>query len=156
LDRETGELLWGPVPADDGDKNPTAVIFGSPILVDGQVVIGISSNEGAAKTTFRGSVVSLNPNDGSINWQHYLITHEEQQKGSAGAGVWSTPTYDADTKTIYVTTGNNYTVHATETSDAFVALEAATGHEKWHFQAHPNDKGQIEADMRWTPRAATS
>jgi polyvinyl alcohol dehydrogenase (cytochrome) len=128
LDRETGELLWPPVQADHADKNPTAVIFGSPILVDGQVVIGISSNEGAAKSTFRGSVVSLNPNDGSINWQHYLITDEELQKGSAGAGVWSTPTYDADLKLVFVTTGN--TVHATETSDAFVALKAATGDEK--------------------------
>jgi outer membrane protein assembly factor BamB len=90
--RQTGKLLWS-VLADNHDKNPTAVIFGSPILVDGQVVIGVSSNEGAAKKTFRGSVVSLNPNDGSINWQTYLITDEEQEKGSAGAGVWSTPTY---------------------------------------------------------------
>jgi polyvinyl alcohol dehydrogenase (cytochrome) len=153
LDRETGQLVW-PQPPQFVHPNPnsTAAIFGSPILVDGQVVIGISSNEGAAKTTFRGSVVSLNPNDGSINWQHYLITDEEQQKGSAGAGVWSTPTYDADTKTIYVTTGNNYTAPATETSDAFVALDAATGQEKWHFQAVKNDKGQIEADIGDSPQ----
>jgi polyvinyl alcohol dehydrogenase (cytochrome) len=158
LNRETGELLWK-VPADRGDMNPTAVIFGSPILVDGQVIIGISSNEGPAKNTFRGSVVSLDPNNhGKLNWQHYLITDEEQQKGSAGAGVWSTPTYtriDEDLKLVFVTTGNNYTVHATETSDAFVALEAATGHEKWHFQAHPNDKGQIEADIGDSPQVYT-
>jgi outer membrane protein assembly factor BamB len=155
LNRETGELLWQ-VPADPGDKNPTAVIFGSPILVDGQVIIGISSNEGPAKNTFRGSVVSLDPNDhGKLNWQQYLITKEEKQKGSAGAGVWSTPTYDEDLKLVFVTTGNNYTVHATETSDAFVALEAATGHEKWHFQAHPNDKGQIEADIGDSPQVYT-
>jgi outer membrane protein assembly factor BamB len=155
LDRETGDLLWDPVQADHRDKNPTAVIYGSPILVDGQVIIGVSSNEHPGKETFRGSVVSLNPNDGSINWQHYLITDEEQQKGSAGAGVWSTPTYDAGLKLVFVTTGNNYTVHATETSDAFVALEAATGHEKWHFQAHPNDKGQIEADIGDSPQVYT-
>jgi outer membrane protein assembly factor BamB len=84
-----------------------------------------------------------------------LITDEEQAMGSAGAGVWSTPTYDADLKLVFVTTGNNYTVHATETSDAFVALEAATGHEKWHFQAHPNDKGQIEADIGDSPQVYT-
>jgi hypothetical protein len=155
LDRgNNGKLLWQ-VQADNHDMNPTAVIYGCPILVDGQVIIGVSSNEGAAKDTFRGSVVSINANDGTINWQHYLITDDEKQKGSAGAGVWSTPTYDAVTKTIYVTTGNNYTVHATETSDAFVALEAATGHEKWHFQAHPNDKGQIEADIGDSPQVYT-
>jgi polyvinyl alcohol dehydrogenase (cytochrome) len=158
LDRETGELLWQ-VPADQGDMNPTAVIFGSPILVDGQVIIGVSSNEGAGKDTFRGSVISinpsLNPNVRRINWQHYLITDKELQKGSAGAGVWSTPTYDPVLKLVFVTTGNNYTVHTTETSDAFVALEAATGHERWHFQAHPNDKGQIEADIGDSPQVYT-
>ena len=56
---------------------------------------------------------------------------------------------------MFLTTGNNYTVHATETSDAFVALEAATGNEKWHFQAHPNDKGQIEADIGDSPQVYT-
>jgi polyvinyl alcohol dehydrogenase (cytochrome) len=124
--------------------------------VDGQVVIGISSNEGEAKKTFRGSVVSLNPNDGSINWQTYLITDEEQENGSAGAGVWSTPTYDADTKTVYVTTGNNYTAPTTETSDAFVALDVSNlGKIKWIFQAVPHDKGQIEADIGDSPQVYT-
>jgi polyvinyl alcohol dehydrogenase (cytochrome) len=152
LDRVTGEMLWH-VQADAKDKNTTAAIYGSPILVDGQVIIGVSSTEGATKDTFRGSVISVDPNDGKIIWQHYLIRDEELQKGSSGAGVWSTPTYDAGT--VYVTTGNNYTVHATETSDAFVALEAATGNEKWHFQAHPNDKGQIEADIGDSPQVYT-
>jgi outer membrane protein assembly factor BamB len=106
-------------------------------------------HEKGALATFR----LFDPNDGKIIWQHYLIRDEELQKGSSGAGVWSTPTYDAGT--VYVTTGNNYTVHATETSDAFVALEAATGNEKWHFQAHPNDKGQIEADIGDSPQVYT-
>ena len=161
LDRENGNLLWGPVQADHHDMNPTAVIYGCPILVDGQVVIGVSSNEGAAKKTFRGSVVSLNPNNGSINWQQYLITDKEQEKGSAGAGVWSTPTYDADTKTVYITTGNNYTEPTTQTSDAFVALDVSDPENsekeriKWIFQAVKNDKGQIEADIDDSPQVYT-
>jgi polyvinyl alcohol dehydrogenase (cytochrome) len=154
LDRENGDRLWGPVPADLGDMNPTAVIFGSPILADGQVIIGISSNEGAAKKTFRGSVVSLSPNNGRINWQRYLITDKEHEKGSSGAGVWSTPTYDAGT--VYVTTGNNYTAPTTETSDAFVALDVNnSGKIKWIFQAVPHDKGQIEADIGDSPQVYT-
>jgi hypothetical protein len=32
------------------------------------------------------------------------------------------PAYDAEADLVYVTTGNNYTAPATETSDAFVAL----------------------------------
>jgi outer membrane protein assembly factor BamB len=158
LDRVTGEMLWPPVQADAKDKNTTAAIYGCPILVDGQVIIGVSSTEGAAKDTFRGSVISIDPNNGSINWQHYLITDDEKQKGSAGAGVWSTPTYDPDLKLVFVTTGNNYTVHATETSDAFIALDVSNPKKvevKWIFQAHPNDKGQIEADIGDSPQVYT-
>lgn len=44
--------------------------------------VGVSSNEGAAKKAFRGSVVSLNPNNGKLNWQQYLITDEEKEMGS--------------------------------------------------------------------------
>jgi glucose dehydrogenase len=87
-----------------------------------------------------------------------LITDDEKQKGSAGAGVWSTPTYDENLKLVFVTTGNNYTVHATETSDAFVALDVSNPQKvevKWIFQAHPNDKGQIEADIGDSPQVYT-
>jgi glucose dehydrogenase len=86
-----------------------------------------------------------------------LITDEEQKMGSSsGAGVWSTPTYDADTRTVYVTTGNNYTGRLTGTSDAFVALDVSnSGKINWIFQAVPHDKGQIEADIGDSPQVYT-
>jgi polyvinyl alcohol dehydrogenase (cytochrome) len=152
LDRSTGKVLWSVRP----NPNPDAVIFGSPILVSGQVVIGISSNEGSSKTTFRGSVVSLDPNkNGSVNWQTYLITEQEQKSGSSGAGIWSSPTYDATTDTVYVTTGNNYTAPATPTSDAFVALSGRDGKIKWRHQLVSNDTGTVEADFGDSPQNYT-
>jgi len=62
LNRVDGSKAWSVQP----NPNSGAAIFGSPILVGGQVVIGISSNERSGKETFRGSVVRLDPNTGAI------------------------------------------------------------------------------------------
>jgi polyvinyl alcohol dehydrogenase (cytochrome) len=151
LKRNTGQLIWSVRP----NSNPDAAIFGSPILVNGQVVIGISSNEGSTKNTFRGSVVSLDPDNGTINWETYTITDQEQKRGSSGASIWSTPTYDAATDTVYVTTGNNYTSPATATSDAFLALRGRDGKIVWTHQCVSNDTGTIEADIGDSPKIYT-
>ena len=152
LDRNTGQMVWSVRP----NPNPDAVIFGSPILANGQVIIGISSNEGSTKTTFRGSVVSIDPNkDGRINWQTYLITSREQNSGSSGAGIWNSPTFDPTTDIVYVTRGNNYTSPATATSDAFVALRGRDGKIVWTHQCVSNDTGTIEADIGDSPQIYT-
>jgi polyvinyl alcohol dehydrogenase (cytochrome) len=146
LDRNNGKVIWSVRP----NLNTTAAIFGSPILVEGQVVIGISSNEGADKASFHGSVVSLDPTkSGKQNWQTDLIG---AGNSGSGAGVWSTPTYDAGTGLVYITTGNNYTTPATDTSDAFVALDANTGHIQWTHQCVPSDTGTVEADIGDSPQ----
>ena len=152
LDRNSGKVIWSVRP----NPNPDAAIFGTPILANGHVIIGISSNEGSTKTSFRGSVVSLDPNNnGSINWQTYLITPSEQNNGSSGAGIWSSPTYDPATDTVYVTTGNNYTSPATATSDAFVALGGKDGKILWTHQCVSNDTGTVEADIGDSPQIYT-
>ena len=118
-----------------------------------QVVIGISSNERSGKATFRGSVVRIDPSTGEIVWQTYLISNEEQSRGASGASIWSTPTYDAEADLVYVTTGNNYTAPATETSDAFVALNGTTGDIVWKNQIVQGDvNGTIEADIGDSPQ----
>jgi polyvinyl alcohol dehydrogenase (cytochrome) len=129
LKRNNGEQVWAVQPNLDGSP----AIFSSPILANGQVVIGISSFE--TLSTFRGSVVSLDPNTGKTNWQTYLITDQQQKNGSSGAGVWSTPTYDAENDMVYVTTANNYTAPTTTTSEAFVALHASVRTIAWITQA---------------------
>jgi polyvinyl alcohol dehydrogenase (cytochrome) len=110
------------------------------------VAIGISSNEEGVplsashpRFTSRGSVVLLNPVNGSIVWQTYTITDAQAAAGASGATVWSTPTYDRRTGVLYVTTSNNFSSPATPTSDAILALDAATGRILWDTQATPND-----------------
>jgi hypothetical protein len=58
---------------------------------------------------------------------------------SDGAAVWSTPAIDPATGRLYVGTGNNYHEPTTETSDAIIAFDAATGQILDLYQATPND-----------------
>ena len=141
LKRSTGQRLWFVQPNASGFP----AIFSSPILAAGKVIVGISSFE--TSTDFHGSVVALDPETGTVIWQTYLA-----EAPASGAGVWSTPTYDAGTETVYVTTANNYGEPTTDTSDAFVALDVRTGNILWKHQCVAGDTGNIEADIGDSPQ----
>lgn len=135
LNRQTGKIIWTIRP----NQYQNAQVWSSPTLVGRYAVIGIASD--------RGSAVLLDPNNGAIIWQTYTISPEEASRGSKGAPIWSTPTYDATTGTIYVTTGDNYTLPVTTTSDAFIALNARTGSIIWQHQLVANDGGDNNPDV---------
>jgi polyvinyl alcohol dehydrogenase (cytochrome) len=153
LDVATGAVRWTTRPPSPGpvfgDQFPFQAIFGSATMVGKNVAIGISSlEEGVVLTsgypccTFRGSLVLLDPADGRIIWQTFMTevaNPGETGFGPSGATIWSTPTYDQGTKTIYATTGNNYSEPTTGTSDAIVAFDAADGHIKWVSQKTQDD-----------------
>src|SRR5262249_27326419 len=79
---------------------------------------------------------------GNIIWQTYTISDAESAAGSSGSPIWSSPTFDKGTNTIYATTGNNYSQPTQGTSDAFIAFDATTGAIKW--------TNQRTADDEWT------
>jgi polyvinyl alcohol dehydrogenase (cytochrome) len=152
VDALTGKSLW----IAKIDDHPTAMITGSPTLVGTTLFVPVSSSsELAARNplyrccTFRGSVVALDPASGKIMWKAYTIAQEAkpsavnaagfQLMGPSGAGIWSSPTYDAASQRIYVTTGDNYSDPTTETSDAFLALNAGSGELAWSRQITPRD-----------------
>jgi polyvinyl alcohol dehydrogenase (cytochrome) len=139
-----------------GVQFPYQAIFSSATMVGKNVAIGISSlEEGAVLTpnypccTFRGSLVLLDPADGRIIWQTFMTGVAQPGEtdgnpntvdfGPSGATIWSTPTYDRGMKTIYATTGNNYSKPTTGTSDAIVAFDAADGRIKWVSQKTQDD-----------------
>ena len=147
LDAATGAVDWRVRPNTTG---PNMAVYGSatPVALGGTtyVAIGVSSNEEGLplssshpRFSSRGSVVLLDPSTGHMIWQTYTITDAEAAAGASGATVWSTPTYDRQTHTLYVTTGNNFSAPATPTSDAVLALDAATGRILWTTQATPGD-----------------
>jgi polyvinyl alcohol dehydrogenase (cytochrome) len=146
LDVDTGAERWTITP----NPHPFAAIWGSGTMVGRYVAIGVSSNEWYAPVifpgyhpNFRGSLVLLDPADGHVVWQTYTISDAESAAGASGAPIWSSPTYDPATRTIYVTTGNNYSQPTTGMSDSFIALDADTGSIKWVNQRTAGDEWTV-------------
>jgi polyvinyl alcohol dehydrogenase (cytochrome) len=143
LNRNDGSIAWTMRP----DSHPLAAIWGSPTKIGKYIVLGVASNEEPAAgdpsyhcCSSRGSVVMLDPKNGAVVWQTFMVTDAQRSAGASGASVWSTPSYDASKKLIYVTTGNNFSQPTTLTSDAIIALDADTGVISWVNQRTPNDE----------------
>jgi polyvinyl alcohol dehydrogenase (cytochrome) len=99
--------------------------------------------------TFRGSVIAVDAGTGKVIWKTYTIKDPSRPgkptrrglktSGPSGAAVWSSPTLDPEHRTLYVTTGDNYSDPPTETSDAVVALSLDTGRLLWSRQMTKGD-----------------
>ncbi len=117
VDRNNGDLRW----ITQVDAHPAAIITGSPV-VNGEIVyIGVSSNEESLATnntypccTFRGSVVALNAVTGAMLWKTYDVPPNSGQTGGySGGAIWQPPAIDLARGSLYIGTGNNYTVPST-------------------------------------------
>jgi polyvinyl alcohol dehydrogenase (cytochrome) len=146
LDVNTGAVDWSVKP----NPHPFATIFSSATMAGHYVAVGVSSLEevavlfpGYGAPTFRGSVALLDPDDGHVVWQTYTVSAADSANGASGAAVWSTPSYDRASNTVYVTTGNNYSEPTTALSDSIIALNAANGQVRWANQRTPNDSWNL-------------
>ena len=143
LDRATGAVRWHVQP----NPHPFAAIYSSATPVGKYVAIGTSSNEEDAPAvipdypccSFRGSVVLLDPADGSIVWQTFTVSDADYARGVSGSAVWTTPAYDPEHQLLFVATGNNYSATTNGSSDAMIALDARDGHIVWQNQRYPDD-----------------
>jgi polyvinyl alcohol dehydrogenase (cytochrome) len=145
----SGDLLWKIQP----DKsNPFPVITASPTVVNGKIIVGMTSNEEfvTAVPTYpccsaRGSVVAVDVATHQVSWQTFMAP-----AGYSGSNVWgSNPVVDVGRGTVYVGTGNNYhfptaysacianggtpktCLDPADFADAIVALDINTGSVKW-------------------------
>lgn len=174
LDRATGAEIWklnarvAPFPG----AHPLNMFFASPIWADGKLIIaggaleqvlaGFIPNYQAC--TGRGFVAALDPADGRILWKYDVGPEPEPLDppvviedswgehtfsfGPATSIVWSTPSFDAATGSIYFGTDVNTSprrptpddpaLHTRE-SCAVIALDARDGREKWVTQLNPGD-----------------
>jgi outer membrane protein assembly factor BamB len=143
LSARSGQILWRVHPNNYGSA---VAIYGSATQVGGDVAIGFASNEEGASSgyqyQFDGSVALINPANGNVIWQTYTLSPDAYAAGWRGAAVWSTPTYDKGTNTLFVTTGNYYQSGTTSDpgrGDATIALNASTGAIEWVNQLVKGD-----------------
>ena len=152
VDKRSGALRW----ITQVEGNRAAIITGSPVVFDGVVYLGTSSFEefSAANPTypcctFRGSVVALDAKTGRMLWKTYDMPDNGGQVGGySGGAIWQPPAIDPKRGSLFIGTGNNYTVppevqacqNADPTAncaapddffDTALALDLKTGAVKW-------------------------
>ncbi len=148
FDRKTGNILWNTevAPYTDGFSLTSA-----PLIVGDLAITGIAGGEYGT----RGFFDAYNVNTGARVWRHYTVPADgeagvETWAGDSykrgGAPAWTTGVYDAETDTLFWTTGNpapdwDGTVREGDNlySDSLLAIDPKTGALKWHFQFTPHD-----------------
>jgi outer membrane protein assembly factor BamB len=173
LDAASGAELWKVNSRDPAFPGAHwfNVLMASPVMADGKVIFAggtleqlIAGTERYSGSTGRGFVLALRPQMGEIVWKYDVGPKPEKldppvvvegswgkarfESGPATSSVWSTPSYDPETNTLYFGTDvntaprrptpDNPNLH-TDDSCAVVALDAATGKRKWNTQLNAGD-----------------
>jgi polyvinyl alcohol dehydrogenase (cytochrome) len=152
LDAATGREIWRKRP----EEHEAVRISAPPVVHDGIAYVPVASWEESRALnpeypccTFRGSLTAVRVRDGSVVWKTYTVASPARRTGitpagaetwgPSGVGIWSSPTLDLKRRRLYVTTGNNYSLPATTTSDAVLAFDLGTGRIVWSRQLLPRD-----------------
>lgn len=148
----TGKLVWRARVS----PHPYARITGTPRLYKGRLYVPVASREEwlAASPqyeccTFRGILAAFDATTGKQLWRTYTIAEPArptkknkagtQLWGPSGAGLWSSPTIDADRGLLYIGAGNNYSDPETPNSDSILAIDLRTGKIVWSHQITAGD-----------------
>lgn len=169
INATTGELRW----ITQVHPDPRGIMTGSPVLVGNTIVTGVSaSNASGPGATFRGSIVALNAQTGSILWQHYSLPDNGGVAGGyAGATMFSPPAVDVSAGLVYGTFGQPYTEPASVTAchnggfiesceqpgsylESIVAFDLKTGQPQWSYRVRGHDPwmracGSQPASVTW-------
>jgi alcohol dehydrogenase (cytochrome c) len=148
LDARTGRLRWD---VEVADHRAAYAITGAPLALKDRIIVGMAGGEYGV----RGFLDAYDPATGARLWRFYTTPGpgefgNETWKGESwktgGAATWVTGSYDPALNLVYWGTGNpgpDYNGDERAGDNLFscsvVALDAATGRRKWHFQFTPHD-----------------
>ncbi len=156
LDRRTGAVAWS-IQAERWQDNFS--ITAAPLYVNGMLVIGFAGGDRGT----RSRVKAYDAKDGRLIWTFFTIPgpgepgHETWPKDNdawkyGGAAIWQTPAIDLELGLLYFSTGNAAPDYngASRAGDnlyaaSMVAIEAATGKYRWHFQQVHHDIWDYDA-----------
>lgn len=155
LNRITGSLVWDIVMPDEPQHYGSTV---APLIVKNRIIAGVSGGDRAV----RGFLAAYDPDTGKRLWKRWTIPFKGEPGGDTwgpkeptfgGGATWLTGSYDAETDTLYWTTGNPFPDSDDRErpgdnlySDSVLALDPATGDLKWHYQFTPHDVRDWDAN----------
>jgi polyvinyl alcohol dehydrogenase (cytochrome) len=152
VDAKTGTQIWKAPARHDAFGG----ITGAPVLVGNRIIVPISSSgvgRGADPKheccEGHGAVVALDASNGEKLWTAHTMEDAKytgkvsatgvKLRGPSGAPIWSTPSVDSKRGLVYAGSGQATSLPATNTSDAVLAIDVATGELQWTFQALARD-----------------
>lgn len=132
------------------DTHPAAMIWSSPKLVDGMLIIGIASFEVGItfEPTFIGSVVAVEAETGEEVWRVRTTGESDGSSfklcvGGPGASVWSSAAIDEQLGLAFIGTGQNFAEPAGNCADSLLAIDyrrQAVGERiRWFVQYSKDD-----------------
>ena len=154
LDPVSGELLWQV--SGEVDQGVATRLTGAPVHFEDRIYVPVSAS-GVARGADpdheccdgRGAVIALDVTTGELLWTYVTMPPASytgavnsagaRLRGPSGAPIWSSPSLDEKRRLLYVTTGENTSLPATDTSNAIIALEIDSGKVRWQFQAIADD-----------------
>jgi alcohol dehydrogenase (cytochrome c) len=156
LDAKTGAVRW----ETKVEENATGhSITAAPLAIDGKVIIGVAGGEAG----IRGFLDAYDARTGKLAWRCWTIPGPGEpgnetwggESWKTGAGpTWVTGSYDPQLKLLYWGTGNpgpDWNGDARPGDNLYtcslLAIDAATGKLKWHFQFTPHDVHDWDANQ---------
>jgi quinohemoprotein ethanol dehydrogenase len=169
VDAKSGQPVWT---TETFGKDDQRFISGPPRTFDGMVIIG---NGGADEAPIRGYATAYDAETGKQLWRFYTVPGDPAKgfeskamemaaktwsgpwwKYGGGGTVWNAITYDKESNTILLGTGNgapwNRKIRSEGKGDnlflcSIVAVDAKTGAYKWHYQINPGESWDFNAAM---------
>ncbi len=141
LNASTGAVLWKVY---TGDNSATGGYYNwsSPLIYNGYAYIGLASFGDCPLA--QGQLLRV-----SLTTHQIVNTFNVVPTGQIGGGIWTTPSLDTATKTIYVTTGTENNINQPY-AQAFLALDATTLALKDSWKL-PEGDAVMDSDFSTTP-----
>jgi outer membrane protein assembly factor BamB len=141
LSAATGAVLWdlftGPSTENGGNYN-----WSSPLIYGNYAYIGVASN--CSGPSVQGKLLKV-----SLTTHQVVATADMVPNGQVGGGIWSSPTLNPATDTIFVATGS-LTLYSQTLAQAVVALNANTLTVQSYWQL-PFEEVVFDSDFGTTP-----
>jgi len=155
LNRTTGHVMWEVVMPDEPQHYGSTV---APLVIKDVVIAGVSGGDWG----IRGFVDAYKASSGERAWRFWTIPnkgepgHEtwgSKEPALGGGSTWLTGSYDAQTDTLYWSTGNPFPNSDDRDrpgdnlyTNSILALNPDTGKLKWYYQVTPHDVHDWDAN----------